>query len=381
MTLMLWGEGADVPMQLLHMGYGIGFVVGPLLGLPFISSQDDEEEESQTNTTSYMSRLMNAYGRALKAGLDTSDSTRSTAVNMLYNQSTMVPLTDEELDESRIQISYFIIGVITVISGLVFVVYQCREIPPGVQLQAPTKTSWRQVLSPASCADGNSCFAVAFITMLALFYAMVVAKDVATMTFLFSFAVEGDLEFSTEEAGWLDVANKFSFLVGRILGSVAAIWVACIPMLFVEVFASAAMAVGLVSLGLYHKSWLWIFSCLFSMFGAPIWASGYSWGDLYILMYSSVLAMLDIVSGLSGFFVMWFTGYLYTYVSPEATMYLTLICAILLCAVLIVGQILGSCKGRRKRYNDDGQPIDEDSHSEVNIVIYSECTKLWSKGK
>ena len=303
MLLMLWGNEGDAPMQVIHLGFGIGWMLAPLLAMPFISSEDDNSTCSDNNMTT--------------------------------------------CEESRIEIPYTIISILTFLAGCVFIVFYVMPTPKGLKLFNLPKSSWKDVCSPGTCAGGHATFAVLFITVLTIFYFLIVSKDIAVSTYIFSYAVEGDLGFTTDEAALLDFASKACFVAGRAVAIPVARVMAVQPMLFCEVGISALMAVGLGTLGLQHKTWLWVFTCLYQFFAAPIWPSGYSWADKYIVVYAVVLAIIELGCGVAGFGITWLTGYLYTYVSPESSMYLTVLFSLTLFLWLIVGQIVASRHGSR----------------------------------
>ena len=88
--------------------------------------------------------------------------------------------------------------------------------------------------------------------MLTVFYYLVVAKYIPASAFIFSYAVEGDLTFTTEEATWLDFANKACFVVGGGLAVLFAMVFDVHPMIFTEVFGSGA---GACNTGHQSQNW------------------------------------------------------------------------------------------------------------------------------
>ena len=125
---MLWGNKGDSPMQLLHFGFGIGWALAPLLGMNFISSEEDGSSDNSS----------------------CSDENTTTACN----------LTDGEYSESRIEIPYTIIRILTLLAGILFVVLYITSPSKGLELFSLPQSSWKDACSPGTCAGGHARFAV-----------------------------------------------------------------------------------------------------------------------------------------------------------------------------------------------------------------------------
>ena len=76
-------------------------------------------------------------------------------------------------------------------------------------------------------------------------------------------------------------------LLRRGKGGLAVLFVMAVdvhPIIFTEVFASTVMELGLATLSTNYNIGLWVFSYGFQLFGAPVWSSGYSLADRYIIV-------------------------------------------------------------------------------------------------
>ena len=208
MMFSSWGEAANSPVQGLHSAWGVGFAFGPLIIMPFLGPDPDDEVQSNWTATTIASPLPSAFN------------------------STVLP---PDVQESRIEIAYAITAVMALIMGIMSFVMYHIGVPNGVTLHLKAKDSFSEVFSLKSIARGDRTFAIKMLVLFALFYFANAGREGVFSTWLFNYAIESELDFTKQEAALLDAAAKFAFLGGRVVATLLAIKVAIQPMLFTEV--------------------------------------------------------------------------------------------------------------------------------------------------
>lgn len=321
----LWGPDAPGPMQLIHMGYGFGTILAPLIAEPFLSQQN--------HTTNGTHPTINLY--------------TSTEGNVT--------------DKSLLYIPYGIAGGWSAFTALTFLVFYFLPNPYFKESSDETSNkSLCEILSPRSCSGGQTAFGVTILTFIFFIYVSLVGKDVSIGTFLFTIAVEGKLHFSKTQASYWNTAFFACYSFGRLLASGASYLCSTNVMFFAEVIFNAAVVVAIVFVGLKSIVFFWILSLLFNIFAGPMFPSGITWMSQYIEVKGMTLAVLDIGTGVAGIIFSWLSGYLYQYGSAEDVIYLSLGCNICLLFTLIIAQIFIYCypKNTSNSLPDDEQ-IDE----------------------
>lgn len=109
-------------------------------------------------------------------------------------------------------------------------------------------------------------------------------------------------------------------------------------------------------LGTQTKVYLWTFSCLANAFAAPIWAGGLAWADRYIVLSGVVLLVLNLGAGISGIIFNYLSGWLFTNADANAVMYLLFICAVIMCVLIVIMQVVGSRHGERFNKEETSTP-------------------------
>ena len=210
LILSIWGEDANSPMQGLHAAWGLGFAFGPLIIRPFLGP--DREDDVSSNVTT----MSPTHG---------------------YNVTIMTP----EVQESRIQIAYSIVALLSLVAGaVVFLFKYCVQLPNGMQLHLKPKQSMAKVFSLDTIAGGNKRYAITMLILFGLLYFSNAGREGIFVGWLFSYAVESEeLDFSKQEAALLDAAAKFSYFVGRLIATFIALKVPIQPMIFTEVLVNS----------------------------------------------------------------------------------------------------------------------------------------------
>ena len=108
------------------------------------------------------------------------------------------------------------------------------------------------------------------------------------------------------------------------------------------------------------------------LLSAPVWPSGLTWADKYIILSGTVLAGIDIFVALSGFIFNWFVGYLYTNHGPDSIFYYMFIMACIMCVLILIMQIVASTRGMRQFSKPISLNRDTVSETEEKVDAYGE---------
>ena len=198
-------------MHALHMGWGIGFFISPFIVLPFLGSTKPD----------LTGNLTAAIGNG-------------TTPTGCY-------------DDSRIHMPFIIAGTIGYAMGVLALMLFLRGPPKDMTYFCKPKQSYMDVISPASCGNGDSNFAVLFLSLFALFYFGNAGREWTCNIWLFTYAVESDLGFTKVEAALFDASAKGSFVLGRLLIVPISHFLPIQPLLFTEVYSVLCLITCIVT--------------------------------------------------------------------------------------------------------------------------------------
>ena len=221
MIMLLWGEGGNAPMHLLHFGYPLGAVIGPLLASFYVSEEVDDV---------------------------TGNTTTSEPGVACENDS-------EFADCSHIETAYFIGGTIVIFNAIVFIGFQlhrsCMTSPeddnPGNNVNRAMTSGnkeesemtkaylWREVWSPKKWGAGDGKFGLTIVILVMLFFFLMVAAFKSSTTYLVFFATD-ELGMSNSEAAIFSSVVSAAGTMGRAISIGVASCVAIQTQFIVESF-------------------------------------------------------------------------------------------------------------------------------------------------
>lgn len=323
MIVSLWGTESSSPMQALHFGNPIGGMISPLIALPFVTDGSNLNNDTSTD--------------------------------------------DRFPDDSQIEYAFAIVGLITIAYSALFFVFHFIKMPTiGHEVTKESKIgmSYKQVLSPSTWSFGRSGFGIVILVCMALFYSLHKGVGVSFGTYHALYAV--DANFTTERTATVITASMN--LVGTAARGLGIFLAQCISinvMVFTFVFGECMIAILMPLVGLKNLSTYWTFCCLFTFFKEPIWPSGYTWTDQYIILLAIIVGVADVAASLMDVLVGWLCGYLYTYQSMDSIFYLSLIIAIIFFLHVIIMNVYARPHGSRFNIYDHE---DKDSGHDLGIV-------------
>ena len=328
-TLALWKESADTPLMLIHMSFATGTVCGPLIVHPFLT---DSSEPFANVTTQppyvYIDDMLNKE-------LQFSQFSAGFSIN-----------------ESRIEIAYFIGASLSVASAILLITSFVIGPPKTFQMWTSEAKSIKEVLSISKATHTKLSFAVPISLLLIVYYICLSGSMMVLTTWLFTYAVESDLPFTSQEAAILDASVRMATMFGRACNAILSHGVPIQPLLLISALVSAAMALGLTTLGTNTKTSLYVFACGYTAMASGLWPGAFVWLDKYLVVTSIVVLASCVGGGAGSMLFQWLVGWLFASKEPEAFMYVIFGCAALLCVVLLIMQVCGSKYGSRYRRND-----------------------------
>ncbi|KAJ8320538.1 hypothetical protein KUTeg_002125 [Tegillarca granosa] len=315
-------------MHIVHLGYGTGGFLAPLIVNPFLAdfaTSGTSNSTDQVDTTNSISSTV------------THSTRRSTEIANVTSSITSAPV-------SRIEYAYIIIACYTFFLSLIYFVYQCKENRNRTSEHNESdsnksnanklhqKRRLIDMINPASCADGNFCFGALILGFLFLRFFGIVGADRTGGTFLRSYAVD-QLHFSKDDGSYINTAYWVSYSVGRLIGFIAARWVPIRVIMVIEGIGTMLVGICLRLFALDNQIALWVLAVLMGLFLGPMFPTGIAWGDYHIDMTGMAIMFVMLGSASGGFTFLKVCGYSYEKYGPETFTYLYLCVGVFILAI------------------------------------------------
>ncbi len=317
MVLAMWGRAAASPVHALHFGFGVGAVLAPQLARPFLAPRNDAAGAADANSSAAV-------------------TSHDTAI-AVTSQPNMTSSTSLPGLESNIEIPYSLSAIYSLLFCVIFLVFYVagrKERKAFERRQAKIRKEegsslgsvkdFMKSLSPGSCTGGNVLLGSLFFPLLFLYYANVVGGERAYGRFLFSYAIDGDQSFSTQDAAVLNSLFWIGFTSGRGLSAIFAYWFPPIILLAVELAMNIICGIALSAWGLTVPGVLWAFTGLLGLFLSPVFPSGLAWSNLYVEMKGLAITVVYIGASVGAIVYQWVTGYLFDAQGPASLMYVVI---------------------------------------------------------
>ncbi|XP_060072889.1 sodium-dependent glucose transporter 1B-like [Ylistrum balloti] len=326
-VLVSWKEKAASPMHIVHLGYGVGGFVAPLIANPYLAVTET-------------------------VGPNTTNSSISNT-SMIPTTTIPTTTTTSVISPSRIEYAYAIVAGIAVVVASVLYGYQCRtsllsrkhETMKSDNQNLTRTRKWREMLNPASCAEGHFCFGFLILVALFLKYFVYTACDRMFSTFIRSYSID-HLNFNNDDASYLNTLYWIFYAVGRFVGFVSARWVSVKVLLMVESACLLGVSVGLYTIATYSQTALWVLTAMAGFFIGPIFPSGIAWGDLHIELTGLAITWVLLGSSFGGLAFLRFGGYAYDHLGNKAFVFMFMILTITVLCVDILLTVLSLAKKR-----------------------------------
>lgn len=336
--LYLWREKASAPMHMLHLGFGIGCLIVPLIVNPFLPLM------------AFLPDCFNATGQnyTIPPTADPAPSTAfptpSTAVpttNLTSTDFINCSIDDIEsafvLEDSLAEYAYAIVAIPTLFLAFTFMIFQC--ILPPVHDISGTKIRKRKskaMLNPGSCTGGDWGYGIVLFSFVFLYFVFAVGFERFYSKFIRTYAVD-ELNFTKDEGSYVNSGFWVAFSLGRFFGFAFGKCISIRLMLVCEFCGVFLSALGLnlaTYFAVHPEVTFWIFSLLIGLFLGPMWPTGIYWTDYHVELSGMGITVICLAGGCGGFSCVSAMGYIYEAISHVCFVYEAMVCGL---ALLILG--------------------------------------------
>ncbi|XP_060571191.1 sodium-dependent glucose transporter 1-like isoform X1 [Ruditapes philippinarum] len=298
-VIILWPQNTAVTLQLLHVGYGIGALLVPLVVNPFL------------------------------------------AVVQFPKQ--IIPNKNSEdfnvIKETRVHIVYIAIGIGTILLSLVFYRfhfdrYFCKGYK-RVKTSPETsskKLTFKEMINPATYSNGQFCYGVYILTVLFLYYFTLVGGMEMFGQFVRSFSVTV-FRFSKSEASYLNMTFWLGLTIGRLVGSVLSSYVPIRKLFLFQVFMHLMSSSMLNMYASLRPSLLWYCTAFEGFLISPLYPSGIAYTNTFFEVSGLCLMIIRLGGSFGDLSFIWISGTLYDLYGPNSILY----------TIQLVGMILIFC--------------------------------------
>ena len=325
MVLHLWGESSGPPMYMLHFCFGAGGLLAPLIVRPFLSpnqspngnSTDNDIVANFTNINQNLSHHQYNY---------TSDS------------------------ENSLFYPYTIIGGINLIFSIAMLLLYIFGYPKGFPRRTGSRNI-RALFSPKSCMAGSQgIVGVILLFLLFMYYFNAVGGENVYGKWIFSFAIETDVQFTKDKAALLNSIFWFSHMAGRGVGIIVSKFLPIRIIILADIIGLLISSTALSIVGHSNSSVLLILTACMGFLVSPLFPAGMLWANIYLKM-NSMTVMVCILGGSSGhLFYVYLSGYMFEYFGPRSMMFIEICYSGAMLLIFVLMEIFGkqSLNGTKK---------------------------------
>ena len=297
MLLEIWRENAASPMHAIHMAFGIGALLAPLIANPFLAVLDYTSENTTASTP--------------KPGSE----------------------TFTVIKESRVQLAYITIGVISFVLSLPFFIYPAiqsfmsyKEKTEYYNVDVTEDTAdlepktFKQLFNPATYAAGSFKYGLFVFVWILLYYINLAGGEQLFGNFIRSYSVD-QLKFTRDEASYLDTVFWGSFVVGRFIGALLAYYVSIKVLIPIDVTINLIAVTFLDIFSTDNQMALWMFTIIVGITISPLCPATIAYTNTQIQVGGIVLTLVVFASGAGDFLYVWLAGHLYDTYGPRSLLY------------------------------------------------------------
>ncbi|XP_033105265.1 sodium-dependent glucose transporter 1A-like [Anneissia japonica] len=434
LCLQLWGKRSPPFMQALHFSFAVGALVAPLLAKPYfdsalstpnvnirvkysdevnvtytnittppvsssvvISSISAEVSEAPTNTTTPLVTstvvIPSASVKVSENPTSTAAPLTSTQVTEASNITTSLPhFTDcgnetnctaedaipprgsnQTYDSRKIAYTYYIIAVFVAINSFAFFYFS---------LTSPKKMKPSLLQKSLHASDNIVCshFNMQMLSIMFLFYFLYVGAEVAFGSFIFSYAVDSDVQMNEEDASMLNSVFWISFAMSRGFAICCAGYIPPFYILLADMVGCLIASFSLVFFGNTNPQVLWFGTIFLGASMASLFPTGLSWLERY-LKVSGKAATFLVLGAASGEMVIPFlvgqyfsdddddNGQESSEINLNMLMYMILVVSVILPCLFFFANRIAENKGDRytKKNRSDRETLV--THEIVEAVI------------
>ncbi|XP_069112700.1 sodium-dependent glucose transporter 1A-like [Argopecten irradians] len=333
--LYLWREKASAPMHMLHLGFGIGCLLVPLVANPFLPHMaylpDCELNVSITNVTD-----------------------ANCSINNLDFTTVYV--------DSKVDYAYAIVAIPTMVLAILFMIFQC-VLPQvhDVRGSGIKKRDSKAMLNPASCTGGDCWYGLLLFSLVFFYFLFTVGFERFYTKFIRTFAVD-ELHFTKDKGSYVNTGFWVTFSLGRFIGFITGKFVSIRVMMLCEISGVFLSAFGLFLVTIFNfepEVSFWIFSLLIGLFLGPMWPTGIYWTDFHVELTGMGITLICLAGGCGGFSCVSMMGYIYDAIGHVCFVYEAMFCGLLVFVIGICLNIVGIRHGSRFDQTNNDKTVTE----------------------
>ncbi|XP_052240084.1 sodium-dependent glucose transporter 1-like isoform X1 [Dreissena polymorpha] len=272
LTLDIWREKSSTLLQLLHMGYSVGALLGPIICTPYLAVVQKESGEHQF--------------RILK--------------------------------ETQVDFAFLLIGLSTVAVALPFFYFHyfsfdqtdTKNDDPDQKTMKFRKSTWRDKINPAFYANGDFTFRLAVLTFFFVYFFTLVGGEKTFMSFVRTISVDV-FKFDKTDASMLNILFWVCFTAGRLTGSFVSHFVQTKTLLIILVSVNAISSTFVNVYGLSSVNALWFSAILQGFVISPLYPLGVAYGNTLVTVSGFCLMVIVFAGSFGDMTYLWIAGRLY----------------------------------------------------------------------
>lgn len=304
--ITVWGDRTSTMLLLLHVGYGLGALLVPVIVNPFLAVIKHKED-----TTGH------------------------------HHQDRF-----EVVKDSNVHYAFVLIGISSMVLSLVFYYFQYKEMQNRGYEKVPSDTgtkpkslSVREMVNPGTYADGSFGFGLYMFIVLFIFYFNMVGGEEVYGNFVRSFAVDA-FKFSKTEASYLNMTFWLSLTITRLLMSLASNYVHIKKLFKLQVLFHLFSTTLMNVYASKSASMLWLCTILQGAAISPLYPSGIAYGNTQMDITGVCLMVIVFAGAFGDLTYIWVSGKLYDTIGPSGILYALQFTGVILTICIILFRLV-----------------------------------------
>ncbi|XP_077995952.1 sodium-dependent glucose transporter 1A-like [Glandiceps talaboti] len=360
--MKIWGDKSIPYVQALHFTFALGATVSPLITSPFLSSPDQQLSVTN-NSLKLASNLPNISSDIYSVSNRQFSLPNETATVLPYRNNdgsyftveyasdlTYSPIYQEYENKSRglLWVPYTIVSAYIFLVSVFFAYIHCCFVArPSNSCMYLEEKATEDDYVQTETVSREKTYRIFLIILLSVFFFVYAPLEIVYGSFLYIYAVEGNVKFTPQMASYLNSAFWGTFAAARGISVCCAVRLASKTMLTIDIFGVCFDSSLLSIFARENAVALWIGSILLGASMASLYPSALSWANLYIHVTGRVTSVFLFVTSSSMMIFPWFVGVLFDTVGVLCLMYVTSAACLFTAVTYVIMQFVASKLGKR----------------------------------